>query len=114
VLWCAALVLALIETPLGLFHSRVVYQLYLALVAGAYFIWQWLRGGQTLAMKTWHLRLIAKDGSAVTPRQALLRYVAALGGLTFMGLGFLWALLDRNRVFLHDRVARTRIVMTPP
>ena len=66
----------------------------------AYFLWCWLRGGQTLAMKAWHIRLVD-----VTPRKALLRFLLAL---PFLPISILWALFDRDRQFLHDRLAGTR------
>ena len=110
VLWCATLPVAALQSSLSLAPHRAVYQLYLVCVAGVYFTWQWARGGQTLAMRTWHLRLVAPDGGAITFTQAVLRYVIALIGLLLLGAGFLWALFDRERVFLHDRLAGTRIV----
>jgi uncharacterized RDD family membrane protein YckC len=110
VLWLAALPLALLETGLGLPHVRWLYQAYLVLVAGVYFVWQWLRGGQTLPMKTWRLKLERRDGGTLEARQAALRYLFALASLAAFGLGFAWALVDRDRLFLHDRLAGTRIV----
>jgi uncharacterized RDD family membrane protein YckC len=62
-------------------------------------------------MKTWHLRLVSADGSPLTLRQAILRFVFALPG-TLLGIGILWALFDRERQFLHDRLARTKIILT--
>jgi len=53
---------------------------------------------------------VSDDGRPVTYSQAGIRYVAALAGAAFFGLGFLWALVDRDRRFLHDRLARTMIV----
>jgi uncharacterized RDD family membrane protein YckC len=110
VLWCATLPVAALESSFGVAPLRAVYQFYLALVAGIYFVSQWTRGGQTLAMKTWHLRLVAREGAAITLSQAALRYVIALVGLACLGAGFLWAFIDRDRRFLHDRVAGTCIV----
>lgn len=89
---------------------KLAFQVYLVLVVAAYFIWFWTHGGQTLAMKTWHLRLIAADGRALSMRQALLRFVLAVPGV-LLGVGIAWALLDRERQFLHDRLAGTRVVM---
>jgi uncharacterized RDD family membrane protein YckC len=89
---------------------RPLFQLYLACAAGAYFIWQWVRGGQTLPMKTWRLRVVTRDGTGVPLPQACARYVIAAAGLLLFGAGFAWALADRERQFLHDRVAGTRIV----
>lgn len=90
--------------------SRPLLQLYLVLLAGLYFVPQWGGGGQTLPMKTWRLRLVRRDGSAPTPGQAARRYCLALAGSLALGASFAWALFDRDRQFLHDRLAGTRIV----
>lgn len=90
---------------------RVVFQLYLVLVAGLYLTWFWHRGGQTLAMQTWRIRLVDQTGSAVGQGQAWLRYALALAGLAGFGFGFLWAVWDRDRQFMHDRLAGTRLVI---
>jgi len=89
---------------------RHAFQGYLFLVIGLYFVAFWRRNGQTLAMKTWKLRLAGADGARVTRRQALLRYVCAWPCLLLGGIGVLYALFDRDRQFLHDRLAGTRIV----
>ena len=83
---------------------RPALQLFIASVLAAYFLWCWLRGGQTLAMRAWRIRLIG-----VTPKRAILRFVlAAL--LVPTGVSILWACFDRERQFLHDRLAGTRLV----
>lgn len=89
---------------------RAAFQIYLVLVAGAYFIGFWLRGGQTLPMKTWHLRLVKADGGPIGAKQAVLRYLLALIGIFLLGFGIIWAFFDRDRQFWHDRVAGTRVV----
>jgi uncharacterized RDD family membrane protein YckC len=91
--------------------TAVVLWAHLFLVLLIYFIAFWSHGGQTLAMKTWRIRLVTRDGQAVRPTQALLRYL--LGWLTLVpgGIGILWALVDRDRQFLYDRLAGTRLVM---
>jgi len=61
-------------------------------------------------MKSWHIRLAAKDGNRVTLGRALLRFVIAAAGISLAGAGLLWALFDRDRQFLHDRLAGTKIV----
>lgn len=86
-------------------------QLHFFLVLLVYFAWFWLNGGQTLAMKTWKLRIVDAAGATrLRPLQAVLRYLAAWPSVLLFGLGLLWALFDRERLFLHDRVAGTRIV----
>jgi uncharacterized RDD family membrane protein YckC len=79
--------------------------LFIFSVCSLYLIASWLRGGQTLAMRAWRIRL-----AGVTPLRALLRLgLAAL--LVPSGIGLLWAFLDRERQFLHDRLAGTRLVL---
>jgi uncharacterized RDD family membrane protein YckC len=89
---------------------RHAFQVYLFLVIGVYFIASWRRRGQTLAMKTWKLRLVGANGDRITLWQAMLRYVCAWPCLALGGIGILYALFDRDRQFLHDRLAGTKIV----
>ena len=81
-------------------------QLFIVVVLAAYFLWCWLRGGQTLAMRAWHIRLVE-----VTPRKALVRFLLAAA---LLPLSILWALVDRDRQFLHDRLAGTRLIDARP
>jgi uncharacterized RDD family membrane protein YckC len=88
-----------------------VLWLHIFLVLGAYFGWYWLHGGQTLAMQTWRIRVVdAVSGAPLTRGQAALRYALTWPSVLFFGAGLIWALLDRDRQFLHDRLARTRVV----
>jgi uncharacterized RDD family membrane protein YckC len=85
--------------------------LHVFVVLGAYFLWYWLRGGQTLAMQTWKLKLVdAKTGRTVGLAQGLLRYVLAWPSV-LTGMGLAWAIIDPERQFLHDRLAGTRLVL---
>jgi uncharacterized RDD family membrane protein YckC len=93
--------------------SRLALQAVLWIAIGGYFIWYWTHGGQTLAMQTWRIKLVDYNGGEVTLRQALLRYIAATAGLLFFGAGLIWALLDREGLFLHDRLVGTRLGLTP-
>lgn len=127
------------EIVSGASHTPLVEHMRQALaflVLGAYFIHQWTREGQTLAMRTWRLKLVSSDGGPLTPRVAALRYllswlwilpaliVALAAGLhRWQALGAIligvvaWsltALLDKDRQFLHDRLAGTRLVQLPP
>jgi uncharacterized RDD family membrane protein YckC len=86
--------------------------LYVIVLLMLYFLWCWLNGGQTLPMKTWKLRIASADGTRLRPAQALLRYLAAWPSITLCGIGILWAVFDKDRQFLHDRIAGTQIVST--
>jgi uncharacterized RDD family membrane protein YckC len=108
-------------------------QIVVFIVLAAYFVTFWSRGGQTVAMRAWHVRLVTADGSAVTPLRALARYLLAwlwfapaliaahAAGLhsaaqifTLMTVGVvayaLLAFLHPQRQFLHDAVCGTRLV----
>lgn len=83
---------------------------HLFIVLLGYFVFFWSKGGQTLAMKTWHIRLTTCTGAPIRPRQALLRYVLCWPSLGLFGVGIVWALVDRDGQFLHDRLAGTQLV----
>jgi uncharacterized RDD family membrane protein YckC len=103
---------------------------------GAYFVSCWSRGGQTLAMKTWHLRLVTRHGQPVSPARALARYLLswvwflpALAAVRAVGLtsageilavvvaaALAYAALSRlhaDRQFWHDAACGTRLVSWP-
>jgi uncharacterized RDD family membrane protein YckC len=92
--------------------ARPLFQLYLVALTGFYFAGQWRHGGQTLAMKTWRMRVVTGAGAPLTWGHAFRRFACALPGTLLFGAGFLWALVDRDGLFLHDRLAGTRIVMS--
>ncbi len=111
-------------------------QLFLFLVLGLYFTWFWSHGGQTVAMKTWHVRLLARDGQPVGTARAWLRYLLswlwflpALACTQLAGLHsgasitlallagvLVYALVSRfnpRRQFLHDLISHTELVYWP-
>jgi uncharacterized RDD family membrane protein YckC len=108
-------------------------QAFLFVVTGAYFVRCWTDSGHTLAMKTWRMRVVADGHVRVPLRNAVLRYLFAWGWLlpallvcaaagvrgkgqvaAVVAVGIvgwsLTALFDRERRFLHDRLAGTRVV----
>jgi len=115
--------------------NRHGLQAFLFLVVGIYFTW-FGHKGQTLAMKTWHIRLVDAAGQTLTQQRALLRYILswlwfipplaiiAPYGLTasetsvlFLGWVTVWALLSRfhpQKQFLHDVLAGTRLISAEP
>jgi uncharacterized RDD family membrane protein YckC len=115
--------------------NRHLQQAFLFVVFGIYFTWFWAKG-QTLAMKTWHIRVVDGQGAPLTQARALLRYVLswlwflpplAVGGwaglpgsevaVIVVGWVCIWATLSRfhaQRQFLHDALAGTRLVHHQP
>ena len=93
---------------------RGALQMWVLLVCGAYFVWFWSRGGQTLPMKTWNLKVVRDDGAPLGAARAAHRYFLAVLGTLAFGFTFFWALFDRDRQFLHDRLAGTAIRFSRP
>lgn len=115
--------------------NRHAQQAFIFVVLGIYFSWFWAKG-QTLAMKTWHIRIVDVQGKAISQQRALLRYVLSwlwflpplaatwLSGLSgregavlLMGWVAIWAILARfhpQQQFWHDAWAGTRLIVWVP
>lgn len=92
---------------------RLLLQVLSLLVISSYFLWCWTHGGQTLAMRAWRLKVVYANGMPLTFLGAVLRLLVAGAGLMAGGIGLWWALLDPDGQFLHDRLAKTRLVTVP-
>jgi len=135
IVFSATLLFSVILEQRHALSLRGALQDWLFAVLGLYFGWFWTHGGQTLAMKTWHIRVVNKQGAPLSWPRALLRYTLAwlwfLPGLAlarYVGASewmlvwvpafnaVLWALavfLHPDRQFLHDRLAGSRLVVLP-
>ncbi|RNF84326.1 RDD family protein [Montanilutibacter psychrotolerans] len=83
------------------------------LITAGYALASWRRGGQTLGMRPWRLRVVAADGTRPTWKALLLRYLVGNLSLLLGGLGFWWAWIDRDRLTWHDRLSGTRTLREP-
>ena len=83
------------------------------IVTALYATLSWRRGGQTLGMRPWRLKVVGADGGVPAAGQLWMRY--AIGSLSLLagGLGFWWAWIDRDRLAWHDRASGTRLVRVP-
>lgn len=115
--------------------NRHPLQAFLFVIFAIYFVWFWTRG-QTLAMKTWNIRVVDTVGAPISQKRALIRYVLSwlwflpplalswLFGLpgqeaAVLAIGWVavWAILSRfhpQRQFWHDALAGTRLVNSLP
>ena len=73
----------------------------------------WRRGGQTLGMQAWRIKLITEHGGQPTWRQVLLRIVGASLSLLALGGGFLWRFMPPEYRYWHDALSSTRLVLVP-
>lgn len=108
-------------------------QAFLFIVLAIYFVTFWSRGGQTVALRAWNLRVVTVRGESVGQVRALMRFLAswlwvlpALASARAAGLhaaleifGVLSAgvvayaclsFLHPQRQFLHDALCGTRLV----
>jgi len=88
-------------------------QLLLLASAFAFFAFFWTRGGVTLGMQAWRLRVQTLDGDSISLAQAAVRFLAACLSIAVFGLGYLWILFDAERRSWPDIVSGTRVVVLP-
>lgn len=134
VVFVAGLLFGIVTQTRHGMQNRPELQGFIFLVLGIYFSWFW-RHGQTLPMRTWHIRLRGPDGLPPTTGRALLRYMLSwiwllpplaagallsLRGVELMALALAWvalwallSLLHPKRQFWHDAWAGTELVYEP-
>ena len=83
------------------------------LIAGLYAVLSWRRGGQTIGMRAWRLRVSDVAGQPAHTRALWLRFAIGSVSLLALGLGVWWAWLDREGLTLHDRFSSTRMTRLP-
>ena len=81
--------------------------------AATFYIWFWMRTGQTLGMIAWRIKTISADGGMINFRQGVLRWLLAWPSFVCCGVGYLWLYIDRNGDALHDRFSGTRVILLP-
>ena len=111
--------------------NRHALQAFVFVIFGIYFVWFWGKG-QTLAMKTWDIRVVDTEGNLITQKRALARYAlswlwflppllasyllnlpAAEGAVLVLGWVLIWAVLarfHRRKQFWHDAFAGTQLI----
>ena len=135
VVFIAAYLFSALSQTRHALDNRHLQQAFLFVVLGIYFSWFWAKG-QTLAMKTWNIRLVDRLGHPVTQARALLRYVlswlwflpalaasalfrlsGAESAIILIGWVAVWAILSRfhpQQQFWHDALAGTRLISSVP
>ena len=83
-------------------------------VTGGYALLSWRRGGQTLGMRPWRLKVTTADGRHAGMAALALRYAVATLSLAAFGLGFWWSLFERERRTWHDLASGTVLVRLEP
>jgi len=88
------------------FTYKLVIQLWVGIWVVGFFLWFWRRGGQTLGMRAWRLRIYSTIDEPMTWSRLFIRLISSLGGL-----GTLLVLIDfKNKQSLQDRLAKTEVL----
>jgi uncharacterized RDD family membrane protein YckC len=91
-----------------------VYRAGLVAVVAGYYLLNWMRSGQTLGMRAWHLRAVADSGKPMALKDAALRLAFGVLAWAPAALGVLWLYVDAEHLALHDRLSKTRVVRLEP
>jgi uncharacterized RDD family membrane protein YckC len=87
-----------------------IYRLGLVALVAGYYLVNWLKSGQTLGMRAWHLRAVDASGRPMTFQAGAVRLVAGALAWAPAALGVLWLYLDPEHIALQDRLSNTRVV----
>lgn len=137
VVFATAFVFGVVTQQRHALHGQHALQAVLFIVLGVYFVWFWTRGGQTVAMKAWHIRLVDRQSRPLSRLRALTRYclswlwfAPALLSVWLLGLRSTGAIfgiliagvlayagltrLHPSRQFLHDLLCGTQLITHKP
>ena len=89
---------------------RFIYQLYLYYLIFVFYFVFWRIKGQTLGMQVWKIKTIDEGGDIMSPGQCVLRFALATPAIVLCFLGFLWALFDKDRLTVYDRLSHSRVI----
>ena len=90
------------KDPLYTAGMLLVWFLYLALC--------WHRGGMTLGMRAWRVRIQDENGNLPGLGKCAIRFLVSFGSVAVLGLGFFWSLFEADRKTWHDMASRTRLL----
>ncbi|MFA7321304.1 MAG: RDD family protein [Dokdonella sp.] len=112
-MFAAALILLAFHGEVDVARQPALYhfvlQATLLILSALYFVVSWSKGGQTIGMRAWKVRILDNNGQPPGARQSSLRFVLAL--ISLIGaFGFIWCLFDADRRAWHDVMAKTRMV----
>lgn len=86
------------------------FTLYLLLVWYLYLSWCWHKGGMTVGMRAWRVRIEDDRGQKPGWGKATIRFLVSLLSAAALGIGFLWSLGDSRKRTWHDILSGTRLV----
>ena len=102
-------VVIIINNKQAITNNLFFYLLTLPLIY-FYFSMSWIRGKQTLGMRAWKFEILQKNGSNITQKQSLIRFLLAI--ISLLGIGFIFQLFNQHNLPLHDYYSKTYLILT--
>ncbi len=93
--------------------DNAIYPLFVLIIftlSYLYFAWFWIHGGQSLGMKTWQIQLQSNNDHKIGWKTVTIRFMTAILSWVALGLGYLWALFDKENRCWHDLVSKTVLI----
>lgn len=90
-----------------------IFRIGLGVALLGFYVFFWLRSGQTLGMQAWRIKLVSQNGEPLKLGTVVLRALLGLPSLLLFGLGYLWILFNPKRLAVHDLITKTRVVQLP-
>ena len=87
------------------FYSSLLVMIY------GFFGFFWTRSGQTLGMQAWRIKIVTPDNQLITPWQSIIRFATAVPALSLVGIGLLWALVDRQKRSWQDLASSSMVIL---
>lgn len=89
---------------------KISFNLYIYLICYFFFVYPWMKNGQTLGMQAWKIKVVNLDGSNLSYKAASIRFFVALLSCLILGFGFWRALFDKQKFTWHDVFSKTRLI----
>ena len=97
----------------GQFLDSPALHVALYLTIFSFFGYFWTRWGQTLGMQAWRLQILNEDGTRISAKQALLRFLVAIPSILAGCVGVIWMLWDKNKKSWQDYASRSATYHIP-
>lgn len=114
VLFLATIVPVVLNGGQAINSGNPLFFFYLLMVGLFFYGWFWTHGGQTLGMRAWKIYLVGQNHVSITWKQASLRFAAALLSWLFLGLGFWWQWIGKEKQSWHDVISGTQLILHKP
>jgi uncharacterized RDD family membrane protein YckC len=89
-------------------NKNPLWVLYLITCVQYYYVWCWVKGGQTVGMRAWRLKLCHANGELLSWKTAYLRSLYSLAGLAHLS-----SLLNKKKQGWHDQLVNSYVVVIP-